>query len=257
MPTNNSIRSLERGLLVMKTLSREGPLTISEAATTTALPRQTVSRILFFLNDLGYVVRRDADKRFEVSENALGLTDGLRHTSWIRQAAVPVMEALCREILWPVSVAQPRRLSMEVIWDTDAISPLVIRPAPIGLVFPLVTSIGGRVYLANCELAQRQTMIDAVLADDPQALSGVDLSEDFLSKQLDDIRARGFYCDRMPHKGHSSLAAPILIDGVITAVIDIRFPVRALSVKDATDRFSEQVMKSAAKITEIMREKTK
>lgn len=254
MPSNNSIRSLERGLLVMRTLSREGPLTISETATTTLLPRQTVSRILFFLNDLGYVVRREADKRFEISETALGLTDGLRHTSWIRQAAVPVMEALCREILWPVAVVQPRRLQMEVIWDTDALSPLVMKPAPIGLVFPLVTSISGRVYLANCEPAQRRTMTDAVLANDPQALNGIDLSENLLNKQLDDIKARGFYCDRMPHKGHSSLAAPILIGGVITAVIDIRFPVRALSIKDATDRFSEQVMRSAAKITEIKSE---
>lgn len=238
----------------MRTLSREGPLTISEAAKSTALPRQTVSRILFFLNDLGYVVRRDSDKRFEVSETALGLTDGLRHTSWIRQAAVPVMETLCRDILWPVSVAQPKRLSMEVVWDTDAISPLVIRPAPIGLAFPLITSIGGRVYLANCELGQRQTMIDAVLADEPKALNGIDLSEDLLNKQLDDIRARGFYCDRMPHKGHSSLAAPILRGGVITAVLDIRFPLRALSIKDATDRFSEQVMNAAAQITEDARE---
>lgn len=249
MPSNYSIRSLERGLSILSTLSRRGPLTISEAAAATALPRQTVSRILFFMEDLRYVVRRKADKRFEVSEQALSLTDGLRHSSWVRQAAVPVMEALCRDVLWPVTVVHPRHLSMEVLWDTDALSPLVMRPAPIGLRFPLLTSISGRVYLANCSEDQRRTMIQAVLADNPKVLNDVDLSEGLLDTQFEAIKTRGFYCDQMPHKGHSSLAAPIFQGGHIIAVLDIRFPVKALNVKDASAQFSEKVMRSAAEIS--------
>ncbi len=249
MPSNYSIRSLERGLTILNTLSRVGPLTISEAAVTAALPRQTVSRILFFLEDLGYVVRREADKRFEVGELALSLTDGIRHSSWVRRAAVPVMEALCQDVLWPVTVAQPRRLRMEVLWDTDALSPLVMHLAPIGLRFPLITSIAGRVYLANSGEEQRRTMIQAVLSDDPNVLNAVDLSEGLLDTQLDAIKGRGFYCDQMPHKGHSSLAAPIFQGRSISAVLDIRFPVKALSVKDASAQFAEQVMRSAAKIS--------
>ncbi len=249
MSSNYSIRSLERGLALLHTLSRVGALTISEAAVTAGLPRQTVSRILFFLEDLGYVVRRKADKRFEVGEKTLGLTDGLRHSSWVRQSAVPVMEALCRDILWPVTIAHPNCLNMEVLWDTDALSPLVMRPAPIGLKFPLVTSISGRVFLANCSVEQRQTMIQAVITDDPDVLNEVDLSADLLDKQLNDIKARGFYCDQMPHKGHSSLAAPVFRAGKVVAVLDIRFPVKALSVKDATAKLSNTVIQSAAEIS--------
>ena len=249
MPSNYSIRSLERGLIILRTLSRLGPLTISEAAVATELPRQTVSRILFFMEDLGYVVRRKADKRFEVGEQALSLTDGLRHSSWVRQAAVPVMEALCRDVLWPVTLVHARRLSMEVLWDTDALSPLVMRPTPIGLRFPLITSISGRVYLANINEEQRRTMIQAVLADNPAVLNDVDLSEGLLDKQLEAIKTRGFYCDQMPHKGHSSLAAPVFQDGNIAAVLDIRFPVKALNVKDASAQFAEKVMRCAAEIS--------
>ncbi|MDG2243046.1 MAG: MarR family transcriptional regulator [Rhodospirillaceae bacterium] len=249
MSQNYSIRSLERGLTILHTLSRVGPLTISEAALTAGLPRQTVSRILFVLEDLGYVVRRQADKRFEVGEKSLSLTDGLRHSSWLRLYAVPVMEALCRDILWPVTIANPNRLNMEVMWDTDALSPLVMRPAPIGLKFPLVTSISGRVYLANCSVEQRQTLIQAVLSDDPDVLDDVDLSARLMDKQLNDIKARGFYCDQMPHKGHSSLAAPIFKDEKVFAVLDIRFPVKALSVKEASAKFSDTVMHSAAEIS--------
>lgn len=249
MPSNPSIRSLERGLLVLRTLSKEGPLNISQTATKTSLPRQTVSRIVHFLHGLGYVVRRKADKRFEISETTLELTDGLNHTSWIRKTAVPAMEKLCREVLWPVALTQARRLRMEIMWNTESISPLVMRSAPVGLAFPIATTVAGQVFLANCEEEQRQTMINAIMKEEPNALKKIDLSKGLLNKKLNDIKTQGFYCDKVPHKGHAALAAPILIDGVINAVIDIRFPLKALGLKDATNRYSDKIMNVAYKIT--------
>lgn len=249
MSSPSSIRSLERGLLVMRSLNTLGPMTISETAKAVDLPRQTVSRILFFLKDLGYVLRRVDDKRFEIAEYAMSLSDGLQHTSWIRSAAAPVMEDLCSAILWPVAIARPRRANMEILWDTDALSPLVMRAAPIGLKFPLVTSISGRVYLANCNATQRATLIQSALGENPSALNNIDLSAEMLDRHLDDIQARGFYCDQMPHKGHSSLAAPIMDGSGVRAVLDIRFPVRSLSVKEASTQFAEKVMASAKKIS--------
>jgi DNA-binding IclR family transcriptional regulator len=253
MPSVNAIRSLERGLLILQTLSRLGPLTISEAARAAALPRQTVSRILVFLDELGYVLRRDTDKRFEVAEHALSLTDGLRQVSWLRMAAIPAMEALCRAVLWPVAIAQPRRLEMEILWDTDALSPLVMYPAPIGLRFPFITSIAGRVYLANSSAEQRASIIQAVVAENAAVLDDIDLSQDLLENQLDAIKARGFYCDQMPHKGHSSLAAPVFDSGRVKAVLDIRFPIKAISVKEASARFAGAVMACANEISAKMR----
>ncbi|MEQ9111323.1 MAG: IclR family transcriptional regulator C-terminal domain-containing protein [Rhodospirillaceae bacterium] len=249
MQSGNSIRSLERGLTTLRTLSRLGPLTISEAAQHTQLPRQTVSRILFFLTELGYTSRRDSDKRFEVAETALHLTDSLHQASWLRGTVVPIMEKLCRHVLWPVSITQPRRLEMEILWETDAISPLVMHPAPVGLRFPLVTSIDGRVFLAFCDTEQRETLLQALLAERPEALNDIDLSQDMLEKQLQAIKAQGFYCDSMPHKGHGSLAAPVFDQNGLRGVLDIRFPSRALSLKDAVAKFADPVMQSAAEIS--------
>lgn len=245
-----SIRSLERGLTVMRALSLTGPLSVSDAAQETRLPRQTVSRILFFLEDLGYVSRRTSDKRFEIAEYALGLTEGLRRSSWIRHAAVPAMESLCRDILWPVSIAHPRGLRMEILWDTDSLSPLVMRPAPVGLRFPFITSIAGRVYLAHSTPENRKRLIEAVLADDPTALNSIDLSEDMLNRQLDMIGVQGFYCDQMPHKGHSSLAVPVFDPIGIKAVLDIRFPHRSLSIKEATETLAPKVRACAELISD-------
>ena len=70
-----------------------------------------------------------------------------------------------------------------------------------------------------------------------------------LEKQLQAIKAQGFYCDSMPHKGHGSLAAPVLDKNGLRGVLDIRFPSRALSLKDAVAKFADPVMQSAAEIS--------
>lgn len=253
MDNGPKIRSLERGLSVMRAISLKGPLTVSEAAVHTGLPRQTVSRILFFLEDLGYAERLGTEKRYVLSDQVLALSEGVRQRSWITQVARPKMDELCRQILWPVAIAVPRNLEFEIVYDTDAISPLVMRPVPIGLHIPLVTSISGRVYLAHCTEENQAKILDAVLTEHPRALDEIDLSADFLRKQLKDIKKIGFFCDQMPHKGHSSLAAPVYDQAGIKAVLDIRFPVKALSVSDAIAQFSGPVQSCAGAISSALK----
>ncbi len=229
----------------MRALSQKGPLTVSQSADETGLPRQTVSRILFFLEELGYVQRFDASKRYILSEQILSLSEGVRQRSWITQIAAPEMDTLCREILWPVALAIPRNLELEIVYDTDTISPLVMKPVPIGLHIPFITSISGRAFLAHCSDDMRKTILNAILSTRPEALDGVDLSEDLLQKQFRTIKTQGFFCDRMPHKAHSSLAVPVYDAGNIKAVVDIRFPTTAMSVADATAKFSSKIIACA------------
>lgn len=250
MVVGPKIRSLERGLVVMRELSVNGPLTVSETAQNTRLPRQTVSRILFFLEDLGYVEKAGREKRYVLTDQILSLSEGVRQKSWITQIAKPEMDALCREVLWPVALALPRNLEMEIVYDTDPISPLVMRPAPIGLHIPFVTSISGRVFLAHSSEKERDAILDAILKVYPNALDDIDLSEHLLRQQLETIREQGFFCDHMPHKAHSSLAAPVYHQGGIKAVLDIRFPIKSLSAAEATAKFSGQVTRCATAISE-------
>ncbi len=214
-----------------------------------------MSRILFFLEQLGYVERTRGDKRYQLSDQVLSLSEGVRQRSWITQITQPEMDALCREVLWPAALAIPRNLEMEIVYDTDPISPLMIRPAPIGLHIPFVTSITGRVFLAHCTDAIRDAILDAILNAHPHALDDIDLSEDLLRTQLNAIRNKGFFCDQMPHKAHSSLAAPIYDAVGVKAVLDIRFPVSALGVSEAVSKFSKQILACAQTISAQIQER--
>ena len=250
MTSSQRIRSLERGLKVIQALSQSGALTVSQAARATGLPRQTVSRILISLKDLGYVERLAPDKRYSLSDQVLPIGDSVRKRSWITRIAKPEMDSLCRRILWPVSLVIPRNLEIEVAYDTDAISPLVMQPTPVGLHIPMITSISGRVFLAYCTESVRNTILNAVLKIQPGALDEVDISIPLLQEQLDDIKNQGYYCDRMPHKGHSNLAAPVFESGTIKAVIDIRFPQKVLAVSEAKSEFAKSVTDCAQAITD-------
>tara|TARA_B110000438_G_C15781222_1_gene636436 strand:- start:237 stop:1022 length:786 start_codon:yes stop_codon:yes gene_type:complete len=249
MQDGPKIRSLERGLKVIRVLSLMETLTVSEAAKQTQLPRQTVSRILFFLEDLGYVERTDREKRYRLSDQVLALSEGVRKRSWITHVAKPKMDALCRDVLWPVVLAVPRNLELEIVYDTDPISPLVMRPAPVGLTIPLVTSITGRVYLAHCSDAVYDAILKSVLKERPTALDSVDLSPDLLKKQMLVIRKQGFFCDQMPHKAHSSLVAPVYDASSVKAALCIRFPRKALSIADAIEQFAPKVKACADTIS--------
>jgi IclR family mhp operon transcriptional activator len=249
MPDGPKIRSLERGLKVMRVLSLKGALTVSEAAKQTQLPRQTVSRILFFLEDLGYVERIGTEKRYILCDQVLALSEGVRKRSWITHVAKPKMDALCKEILWPVVLAVPRKLELEIVYDTDPISPLVMRPAPVGLHIPLVTSITGRAYLAHCSDAVYDAILKSVLREYPTALDTVDLSPDLLKIQMRAIRKKGFFCAQMPHKDHSSLVVPVYDASGVKAVLCIRFPRKALSIADAIEQFAPQVKACADTIS--------
>ena len=249
MPDGPKIRSLQRGLEVIRVLSVKGSLTVSEAAKQTQLPRQTVSRILFFLEELGYVERIGSDKRYILSDQVLSLSEAVRQRSWITQVAQPKMDVLCRDILWPVVLAIPRNLELEIVYDTDPISPLVMRPAPIGLHIPLVTSISGRVYLAHCSDVVRDAILDAVLSERPTAFDSIDLSPDLLKEQVRTIKKQGFFCAQMPHKAHSSLAVPVYDASGVKAVLDMRFPLKALSVPDAIEKFLPKVIACADAIS--------
>ncbi|MFL2771500.1 MAG: IclR family transcriptional regulator [Rhodospirillaceae bacterium] len=249
MTSPKRIRSLERGLKVVQALSQSVALTVSQAARYTGLPRQTVSRILFSLEDLGYVERLTSGKRYSLSEKVLPIGDSVRKRSWITRIAKPEMDSLCRRVLWPVSLVIPRNLELEVVYDTESISPLVMHPIPAGLHIPMITSISGRVFLAYCEENVRNTVLNAVLKAQPRALDEVDISLPLLQEQLEGIKAKGFYCDRMPHKGHSNLAAPIFHNGNIKAVLDIRFPQNVLPISEAASDFAIPVIGCAQDIT--------
>jgi IclR family pca regulon transcriptional regulator len=87
------IQSLERGLAVIRSFSRESPaLTLSQVAERTGLTRATARRFLLTLVELGYV--REEDRYFSLRASVLTLGSAYLASLQIVASAEPVMKDL-------------------------------------------------------------------------------------------------------------------------------------------------------------------
>src|SRR4030081_309738 len=105
MDSTRPIRALMRGLEALTILNLRDGATVSEVAHEIRLPRTTVYRILETLCDAGFVFRDTADDRYRLTTLVRALSGGFDDEAWVAQIVKPVIHELCREIVWPVSVA--------------------------------------------------------------------------------------------------------------------------------------------------------
>ena len=105
MESTRPIRALMRGLDALTVLNLRDGATVSEVAHEIRLPRTTVYRILETLCNAGFVFRDASDDRYRLTIMVRSLSDGFDDEAWVTQIAKPLIEDLCREIVWPVSIA--------------------------------------------------------------------------------------------------------------------------------------------------------
>src|ERR1700730_9209100 len=99
------IRSLERGLQVLRALQDDPISSLHELHRLTRIPKPTLVRILHTLE--GAVSRRLADGRYRISAT-LSRRKPDRFDR-VAEAAAPALDRLCRKISWPSDLFVPAR----------------------------------------------------------------------------------------------------------------------------------------------------
>jgi IclR family mhp operon transcriptional activator len=250
MESTRPIRALVRGLDALTVLNLRDGATVSEVAHEIRLPRTTVYRILETLCDAGFVYRDGADDRYRLTILVRGLSDGFDDEAWVTQIARPFINELCREIVWPVSIATLSGTGMLVRESTDHSSPLAIERCSAGIRAPMLSSAGGRVYLAHCPPAQRETLIGIL------SRSGTDddrlaLSRPELERLLKDIGTAGFAVVVRSRRllDEVNVSVPVLLQDRVLASLTVRFAASAVPQKSGIERFVPQLRNCAARIS--------
>src|SRR5687767_5434480 len=92
--TSNSLRAVHSAFRILEIVARsEGRVRVSDVARTLHLPKATVFRILFTLQEIGYA-RKDPVSRAYVSVNSTGWLNHDEARETLRRAARPYMEKL-------------------------------------------------------------------------------------------------------------------------------------------------------------------
>lgn len=148
MSAFDPVRSVQRGLAVLRAISEHGPIAVSGIVSLCKLPQPTVVRLVETLIDSGYVYRLSGNTTYKVTGRTLALSRGFNPHLRLIEIAIPIVDQLHIEIGWPSNLAVFDRDAMVIAYSNRAALGLSI-PGRVGARIPLLATGVGLVTLAR------------------------------------------------------------------------------------------------------------
>lgn len=154
-------RAIRHAFDALQALNIHQALRIAEVARVLGLPRSTAVRAVSALETLGYAERRRDDSRYVLTDKVLNLASGYNTPMRIVALARPVLDSLCRDVRWPVTLALPRGLDLHVYYTTDALTPHKLFTSTAGIELPIRDTASGIVYLTYVSESTRSLLLES------------------------------------------------------------------------------------------------
>jgi IclR family mhp operon transcriptional activator len=261
-----TIRSLQRGLQVLKALHATPISSLQDVYHLTQIPKPTLLRILHTLEQSGVVSRRLADGRYRISANLTRLARKPDRYDRVAEAAAPVLDHLCQKISWPSDLMVPAGDHMEIRETSRTHSPFLIyyNKDRVGIPVNWLLSAVGRAYLAHCPENERDKVVALLrksalpenwLARDPKRLHEI-LSETRRKGYgtRDQAFVGGPYGEQLPD-GLAGIAVPLLGRGRVHGVINVIWPKPARTIEDMAKNYLADLLSAAAEIVNALQSK--
>ncbi|HEV8419936.1 MAG TPA: IclR family transcriptional regulator C-terminal domain-containing protein [Actinomycetota bacterium] len=242
------VQSLERGLAVIRSFSRDRPaLTLSEIADLTGLTRAAARRFLITLKDLGYV---GSDGRlFSLRPRVLELGYSYLSSLPIWDMAKPHLEDLADKVreTTSASVLDGTDIVFVARVETKRIMAMTLG---VGSRLPAWATAMGRVLLADMRPADLDQYFAKVTLKPLSARTVTDEAE--LRRIIEQARSQGWtLVDQEVEEGVRSLAVPIRsTDGRAAAALTVCSHAFRVSVERVMDEFLPLVLETSKRITE-------
>ncbi|GJH29361.1 IclR family transcriptional regulator C-terminal domain-containing protein [Caballeronia novacaledonica] len=243
-----SMRGVARTLSVLRALNQYNGETVTFLSDRTSISRPALYRILETLITEGYV-RRSADgERYELTALVRSLSDGYRDEDLVREAAMPQIETLQQEIIWPTDLATFRHDAMYLRETTRRASPLAIDGLAVGLRLPILRSATGRAFFAFCTDAERDAIVE-VLKSSERPEDAVVHHPHFIANVIEITRKNG-YGEREEdlYPKTSSIAVPVYCGDRVLACLNITFIASVMRPREAATRYLVVLKRAAESI---------
>jgi IclR family mhp operon transcriptional activator len=230
------VRSLIRGLAVLRGISNRGSATLAELHADTGISRPALLRLLGTLEAEGYARRWLTDGRYRISFNAPEIVKTFDLAAIVADVVGPTLQDLLEQISWPADVAVRDGYNMVLCETTRRQSPQMIHQRNAGYRVHMLQSAVGRAFLAFCQPDVRDEIL-AVLQASNDPNDRLARAEGAVDSLLNDARVLGY---AFREKGYlatrpdlplqfSAIAAPIMIEGRVIACISVTWIATALS----------------------------
>lgn len=243
-----TIRALDRGLEVLRTLHEFRNASLHDLYLATGLPKATLTRILATLEARGLVWQRLADGAFMASHTYQPRLPQINDEHFLVETASPILGRLCQKVNWPSILAVPRLEHMEVLETNSPKSYFSHIPlGPIGFRVNMLRSATGRTYLAFCSEAERQAVLQRLrISSEP----GNYLARQprVVQKLLKETRNLGYGTRVQDFGGHfdqsrrdwddrrNSIAVPIYAGEEVVAVVNLTWMHAVATVREIADK---------------------
>lgn len=230
----DGVRSLQRGLEILRHVNASGGAKPSEIAKAVGLPRPTVYRLLQTLEETGYIAMSASSNLVRVTRLAGSLGDSAQRNSEICRVGAPLLTKYAGKLVWPLDLSIYDNTNMVIQETTHGRSPLSIDRAMTGFRMPVLRTSAGRAYLAFCTDAERTPIVNHLRRlGDPADLFF--LENGWLERMIKETRERGYALrDFGEFRAQTaSIAVPVISDGINVASISMIWIRSAMKTSEA------------------------
>lgn len=214
MSAFDPVRSVQRGLAVLRVISEQGPIAMAGIVSLCKLPQPTVVRLVETLIESGYVYRQPGKTTYKVTGRTLALSRGFDPHSRLTEIAIPIVDQLHIEIGWPSNLAVFDGDAMVIAYSNRAALGLSI-PGRVGARIPLLATGVGLVTLAQMPAEERRAALNRAQASGSRWDSDAALFS-ALPEKLDQVRRQGHafaeenYLDEVYQSRIWAVAVPVM-----------------------------------------------
>jgi IclR family pca regulon transcriptional regulator len=246
--TGDFIQSLERGLAVINSFSREKPAqTLSEVAQTTRLTRATARRVLLTLAELGYVHQNS--RSFSLTPKVLDLGYSFLSSLQVLDLAQAPMERLVEEVKESSSMSVLDGMDVVYVARVPTTRIMTISLA-LGSRLPAYCTSMGRVLLAGGSDSELDAYLDQVRLEPLTPHTIIDGEE--LRSVVRKARQDGYaLVDQELEEGIRSVAAPIKNGrGEVVAAMNVSGHASRVSVARMRKDYLPRLLSTAAEVSD-------
>ncbi len=219
------IRSLSRGIAVMRAMEKLRHASLDELYRQTAITKPTLSRILLTLQAERMISQRIADNRWVLGVGIGAPSHISRRKELLVQAAATALDRLCEQIIWPSDLSVRSGWRMVLMESSRPHSTLLFNRLKIGFEIDFQLSAPGRAYLAYCPEAEREKLIARLVAR-PTGAIRLDSSE--IYQVIRRTREQGFGLRDPRWGGHTQKAKSEYDDGLNAVAVPIMHGTKVL-----------------------------
>jgi len=249
----------------MQLIQAAGAVSLNDLHRMSRLPKASLLRILKTLIEGEVVWQRIADGAYLTSFSVSERVGQMSREMQLIEISSPILEELSDEVRWPSVLAVPRLTHMEVL-ETNAPRSYFhhIPLGPVGFEINMLRSATGRAYIAFCEDAKREAILDALRRS---GRSGDRMASNAatVARIIQETRSRGYGLRDPDFGGHfdegrlvsddgrDSIAVPIRVERHVPGAINLTWAKKALSRQAAADLYAKRLEEAAGKIAQSLK----